>query len=100
MFRPRRILPLLFALALLFAIPPGNFMAAMLLYILIGGNFGATTFLARSVMSDVTELDTLQTGKQRTGLFFALMTLTIKAGVALSVGVAYSILLPWIAGFD
>ena len=92
-----------FALALMLAIPQGNFMVAMLLYILIGGNFGATTFLARSVMSDVTELDTLNTGKQRTGLFFALMTLTLKAGIALSVGVAYSILLPWIgyeAGAD
>lgn len=85
-----------FALGLLLAIPYGNFMVAMLLYILIGGNFGATTFLARSVMSDVTELDTLKSGKQRTGLFFALMTLTLKMGIALSVGVAYSILLPMI----
>lgn len=92
-----------FALALLLAIPPGNFLVAMLLYILIGANFGATTFLARSVMSDVTELDTLESGKQRTGLFFALMTLTIKMGVALAVGIAYSVLLPWIgyeAGAD
>lgn len=84
------------ALALLLAIPHGNLMVGLLLYILIGGNFGATTFLARSVMSDVIELDTLQSGKQRTGLFFALMTLTIKMGVALSVGIAYSVLLPWI----
>lgn len=86
-------------LPILFLVPPGSLPLAIASFVILGGNFGATTFLARSVMSDVTELDTLQSGKKRTGLFFALMTLTIKAGVALSVFVAYSILLPLI-GFE
>jgi glycoside/pentoside/hexuronide:cation symporter, GPH family len=84
------------SLGLLFVLPSGNLLIAILFFTIIGGNFGATTFLARSVMSDVTEYDTYLSGKKRTGLFFALMTLTIKAGVALAIGIAYSLLLPMI----
>jgi Na+/melibiose symporter-like transporter len=88
-----------FSLALLFVLPAGSLIIAIIFFTIIGANFGATTFLARSVMSDVTEYDTLQSGKKRTGLFFALMTLTLKAGIAMAVGIAYSVLLP-IIGYE
>lgn len=87
------------SLALLGFIPQGNFTVALILFTFMGGNFGAITFLARSVMGDVTELDTLTSGKQRTGLFFSLMTLTLKTGVALAIGLAYAVFLP-LVGYE
>jgi Na+/melibiose symporter-like transporter len=46
----------------------------------------------------VTDADTLESGQQRAGLFYSLVTMTNKIGVALGIGIAYPVL-DWI-GFS
>ncbi|MDD1612838.1 MAG: MFS transporter [Methylococcaceae bacterium] len=50
-----------------------------------GSSFAAIFFLSNSIAADVIDQDTLDTGKQRTGLFFALWGMAIKLAVALGV---------------
>ena len=53
---------------------------------------GASNFLFRSLVADITDKDLIDNGVQRTGLLFALSTMAPKAGGALAVGVAYPLL--------
>jgi Na+/melibiose symporter-like transporter len=50
-----------------------------------GSSFAAIFFLSNSIAADVVDQDTLDSGKQRTGLFFALWGMAIKLAVALGV---------------
>jgi len=79
-------------------IPPGNVLLGAIGMAVAGLSYGAPVFLVRAIMADVTDLDELETGKRRAGLFFGLMLTTSKIGLALAVGVTYP-LLDW-AGFD
>lgn len=72
--------------------PKGDFLAAALFYLVNGVAFGAAPFLDRAMLADVVDLDQTQSGEQRTGFFFALMSMTNKIGYALPVGILYPLL--------
>lgn len=51
--------------------------------------YAAPAYLLRAMMADVGDEDLLVTGKDRTGLLYAMVTLTGKAGYAFAVGITY-----------
>ncbi|KAB7739055.1 MFS transporter [Parvibaculum sedimenti] len=73
----------------LFLIPPGNIVVASIVLLFLGMNVGIPNVLYRSIMADVGDYDEVHTGQRRTGLFYALLTLTAKVGSAVSIGVTY-----------
>jgi Na+/melibiose symporter-like transporter len=58
----------------------------------VGFVASAFAFLVRAMVADVSDEVRLETGKDRTGLLYALVTSTNKIGGTISVGVAYAIL--------
>lgn len=80
------------SLPLLYLVPEGNLALATLLFMVYGINMGVGPVLFRSMMADVADEDHAESGAQRTGLYYALLTMTNKIGQALSIGVIYPIL--------
>jgi GPH family glycoside/pentoside/hexuronide:cation symporter len=58
----------------------------------VGFTASAFSFLIRAMVADVSDEVRLETGKDRTGLLYALESMTAKFGSTVSVGVAYTIL--------
>ena len=79
-------------LPLILLVPPGNVPFALTVWVLLGINMAAGPFLFRSIMADVADHDSVITGRQRTGLFYAMLTSTSKIGAALAIGLGYVIL--------
>ncbi len=52
----------------------------------------APAFLARAMLADLSDAETLRSGEARTGLFFAALAAAQKLGYALPVGISYAIL--------
>ena len=73
----------------LFLIPPGNVLIAALVLTFLGMNVGIPNVLYRSIMADIGDYDEVHSGQRRTGLFYALLTLTAKVGSAIAIGVSY-----------
>ena len=84
--------------ALLFFLPPGSVWLTVAIFALIGVNIGAKDFLVRSIMADVIDQDRVSTGVERSALYYSMLSLTAKLGLALAVGIMYPIL-DWV-GFD
>lgn len=83
---------------LVFLIPDGNIWIAGGMLFFLGVNAGAMNLLYRSIMADIGDLDEIETGERRTGLFYSLLTLTQKTGAAIAVGVVFWLLA--LVGFD
>lgn len=79
-------------------IPSSNVPWALTASFLSGCSYSAFVMLPRAMMADVGDEETLRTGANRTGLFYALLIGTWKIGQAVSVGVAF--LLLSVLGFD
>ncbi len=82
----------LVTLPLLFLIPHNNFGIAAVIFAIVGTNYGTASIVLRAMMSDVIDVDRLDTGQDRSGLYFALLTLTAKLGLAAPLIVFYPIL--------
>jgi len=67
------------------------------LVVLRGSSFGAMLFLSNSIAADVIDVDTLESGEQRSGLFFAVWGMLIK--LALALGVVLGTSLPTAIGY-
>jgi len=79
-------------LGLYFLAAPGSALGLWVFTITYGIAYGAAPALLRSMMADITDADELESGEQRAGLFFALLTTTNKLGAALAVGACFLVL--------
>jgi len=84
--------------SLILFIPDGNIWVAGAMLFFLGVNAGAMNLLYRSIMADIGDLDEIETGERRTGLFYSLLTLTQKTGSAIAVGIVFWLLA--FVGFD
>ena len=78
--------------AIIILLPAGNFGIAALLMALAGAPFTAPPSLLRAMLADASDAETLRTGEEKTGLFYAALTATQKLGYAIPVGLAYPVL--------
>lgn len=69
--------------------PSGAFVPAAGCMLLAGLSFSASAFLLRAMMADVGDEERLDSGVDRTGLLYALLTGTVKVGSALAVFVTF-----------
>ena len=75
--------------AALLLIPPGDRVIAILIYLLPGFAFTAFAFLLRAIMADVGDEERMESGQEKTGLLYSLVTAVSKLGYALSVGITF-----------
>ena len=73
---------------------PGQGDVALFIAFLFATGFmhSGLQFLIRAMAADVIDYDNVQTGGQRSGLYFALLALTAKLGGALAIGLTYPLL--------
>lgn len=74
------------------SIPGQSFALAALGMTLAGIPAVAPAFLLRAMLADLSDAETLRTGEERTGLFYAALTAVQKIGYAVPVGVSYAVL--------
>ncbi len=85
---------------IIFAIAdPGNVVMFWTYTFFTGVAFGAAPTLLRSMMADLTDVDELESGQKRTGVFFALLNTIDKLGSAIAVGVVF-VVLERVVGFQ
>ncbi|MEA3642960.1 MAG: MFS transporter [Lamprobacter sp.] len=76
----------------------GDTTLLIMLVAIRGSSFASILFLANSIAADVIDVDTLESGEQRSGLFFAAWNMTTK--LALAIGVLLGTVLPAAVGYD
>lgn len=77
---------------LILFVPEGNEVIAFICWTIFGLNMAAGPFLYRSIMADVADHDAVESGQQRTGLFYSLLTMTSKVGSAIAIFIGYTAL--------
>ncbi len=70
----------------------GDLVAFTIICGLSGLSLGADMALPASIQADVVDLDSEESGQQRTGLFFALWSMATKLSLALAIGIAFPLL--------
>jgi Na+/melibiose symporter-like transporter len=76
----------------------GDTTALIVLIAIRGSSFASILFLSNSIAADVIDVDTLASGEQRSGLYFAVWGMTTKLSLAL--GVLLGTALPAAFGYD
>lgn len=71
--------------------PFGNFTSFLIASLIAGIPFSAPIFLARAMTADIVELQAAETGENRAGILYALLTSFNKVGSSLAFGVGYFI---------
>lgn len=74
------------------ALAPGDIFAFGLICAVTGMGLGADLSLPPALQADVIDFDTLKTGANRAGLFFALWGMATKLSLALAVGITFPVL--------
>lgn len=82
----------------LVALREGDTTMLMVTVVIRGSSFASILFLANSIAADVVDVDTLASGEQRTGLYFAVWGMVTKLSLAL--GVLLGTILPAAFGYD
>jgi Na+/melibiose symporter-like transporter len=83
---------------MLFFLPKGALVPACVIIGMTGITYGAPSFLLRSMMADIADADTAESGAERAGLMYSFLSLTNKFGIGWAVGIAF-VALAWM-GFD
>ncbi|MFN7054629.1 MFS transporter [Hyphomonas sp.] len=78
--------------------PSGNYTIFLIASMMAGIPFSAPIFLARSMTADIVERVAAETGQNRAGNFYALLTSFNKVGSSLAFGVGY-LIVGQVAGF-
>jgi GPH family glycoside/pentoside/hexuronide:cation symporter len=73
----------------------GDLRAFATICVLSGVGLGADLVLPTAMQADVIDIDRMQTGTRRTGLYFALWSMASKLALAVAVGLAFP-LLDWV----
>jgi Na+/melibiose symporter-like transporter len=76
----------------------GDTTALIVLIAIRGSSFASILFLSNSIAADVIDVDTLASGEQRSGLYFAVWGMSTKLSLAL--GVLLGTALPAAFGYD
>ena len=71
---------------------PGDVWPFAVICVLSGFAVGADLVLPAAIQADVVDVDTADTGEQRTGIYFALWSLATKFSLALAAGFAFPLL--------
>ncbi|MHA7840129.1 MAG: MFS transporter [bacterium] len=80
------------------ALRPGDTTTLITLVALRGSSFASILFLANAIAADVIDVDTLASGEQRSGLYFAVWGMATKLSLAIGVGLGTS--LASLIGYD
>ena len=75
----------------LLVLPPGYLGWAIAAFLVIGLNTSANEFLPRAMMADVCDLDHIESGSERMGLYYSLLQLSSKfaSGTGLLIGFSF-----------
>ena len=83
---------------IIYFLPKGEFLPALVLWTLLGLNMSVGPFLFRAIMADVADHDQVETGQARAGVYFSLLALTNKLGYSCAIFLSYAMLS--FIGFD
>jgi Na+/melibiose symporter-like transporter len=67
--------------------------------VISGLGYGTPFILARSMVADIIESEQAQTGENRSGMYYSLMSGAYKTGASFAIGIPYILLGAWV-GFD
>jgi glycoside/pentoside/hexuronide:cation symporter, GPH family len=85
------------AILMAMAMPPPGMLRAAVFSMILGSGFVGLLFIY-GLVADIAPLDRARSGRDRTGLLYALINVMQKGGNALAIGISFGLL--GLAGFD